>query len=137
MVKKVRYNGGTESYKYSTKPDKLVVGKEYEVISIAQSAFQTNYTLRGVKGEFNSVWFDEITTSKVENSKRVVNLAVSEDIPKLGESYHCAKIEFVDGKPKLLRCLTSPVKKVEEVGVNTYYVRTNNSVYIVKVNVVQ
>lgn len=137
MTKKVRYNGGTESYTYSTNPKCLVVGKEYEVVSETVLNFQTNYTLRGVEGEFNSVWFDEVITSETKKSNKVINLAISEVLPNVGEGYHCAKIDFIDGKPKLLRCLTSPVKEFEEIGVNTYLVKTNNSIYVVKVNIVQ
>ena len=63
MAKKVRYNGGTQSYYGCSDPSKLVVGKEYEVVRSRVRSWQTDYTLKGVDGEFNSVWFDEVTVS--------------------------------------------------------------------------
>ena len=62
MAKKVRYNGGTQSYLGCSEPTVLVVGKEYEVISSTDRGWQTNYTLNGIKGNFNSVWFDEVSS---------------------------------------------------------------------------
>ena len=53
MAKKVRYNGGTESYYGCSDPTNLVVGKEYEVILSKDRGWQTDYTLKGVDGEFN------------------------------------------------------------------------------------
>jgi len=66
MAKKiVRYNGGTESYYSCSDPTDLVIGKEYEVISAKDRGWQTDYTLKGVTGEFNSVWFDEIKSGDI------------------------------------------------------------------------
>lgn len=56
----VRYNGETRSYYGCSSPKDLVVGQKYEVLSEDVKDWQTNYTLKGVKGYFNSVWFDEV-----------------------------------------------------------------------------
>lgn len=60
MAKKVIYNGGTQSYKGCSDPSLLKKGKKYLVISERDLGFQTNYILNGIKGEYNSVWFDEV-----------------------------------------------------------------------------
>ena len=59
MVQKVRYNGGTQRMYECSDPTDLIVGKEYEVIQKKESDWHTEYILRGVKGEFNSVWFQK------------------------------------------------------------------------------
>ena len=61
MVKKVRYNGGTESYYNCSNPSVLVVGRVYTVVKEDVYAWQTDYTLEGFFGKFNSVWFDDVT----------------------------------------------------------------------------
>ena len=127
MAKKVRYNGGTASYYGCTNPTNLVVGEEYEVIISKDLGWQTNYTLKGVVGEFNSVWFDEVASD--EN----VYMAISHEIPEIGKRYSCYKIEFINGRPKLIGWSTSTVKGINYLGNNIYQVTTNNSVYIVNV----
>ena len=52
MAKMVRYNGGIFSYLDCTNPSVLSVGKVYEVISERDRGWQTDYTLKGVKGAF-------------------------------------------------------------------------------------
>ena len=59
-IKKVQYNGGTLSYYGCSDPEVLVIGKTYTVIAIEDRGWQTDYTLKEVKGAFNSVWFDEV-----------------------------------------------------------------------------
>ena len=71
MAKKVRYNGGTQSYYDCSDPTNLVVGKEYEVVLSRDRGWQTDYTLKGVDGEFNSVWFDEVSS---DDSVYIVNV---------------------------------------------------------------
>ena len=41
MAKKVRYNGGTQSYYGCSDPTNLVVGKEYEVVLSRDRGWQT------------------------------------------------------------------------------------------------
>lgn len=132
MTKKVRYNGGTESQVFSSNPKCLVVGKEYEVVEEKDRIYQINYVLRGIGGEFYSEWFENV--DEETQAKPTVNIAVSKEVPKEGEKYYCSKIEFIEGKPKLVKCITSQVQMVEEVGVNAYYVRTHSNVYIVKID---
>ena len=61
MVKKVSYNGGTESYYNCSNPSVLVVGQVYTVIKEDVYAWQTDYTLEGFYGKFNASWFDDVT----------------------------------------------------------------------------
>ena len=127
MTKKVRYNGGKESYYNCSEPTNLVVGKEYEVVASRDRGWQTDYKLNGVVGEFNSLWFDEVSSD--EN----VYMAIAHEVPMIGKSYSCYKIEFVDGQPKLIGRSTSTVKGINYMGNNIYQVTTRNSVYIVNV----
>ena len=126
MAKIVRYNGGTESYCGCSKPTELVIGKEYEVVAENVRKCQTDYTLKGVKGYFNSVWFDEIELSRVF-------MALALTTPVVGKRCECAKIEVVNGKPKLIGWNTSTVREVSDMGNNIYRVVTCNSTYIVQV----
>lgn len=126
MAKIVRYNGGTESYYPCSDPATLVRGKPYEVMSVDVRDWQTNYTLRGVEGSFNSCWFDDVT------SKRTF-IAISRTIPTVGSCCICSKLEFIDEKAYFLGWRTSHVKEVIELGNNIYHVKTCNSVYIIQV----
>lgn len=128
MAKIVRYNGGTMSYYGCSEPTELIVGKEYEVISANDRGWQTDYTLKGVKGYFNSVWFDNVN-SATENTF----MALARTVPIVGERYECSKLEFVNGQPKLIGWSTSVVKKISDMGNNIYRVTTCNSTYIVQV----
>ncbi len=65
MAKTVRYNGGKLSFYGCTDPKKLRKGKKYKVIAEDVMDWQTDYTLKGVKGEFNSCWFDEVQTVSI------------------------------------------------------------------------
>ena len=123
MAKKVRYNGGTESYYGCSEPTDLVVGKEYEVVSSKDRGWQTDYTLNGVEGEFNSAWFDEVQ----------VYMAIAREAPVIGKRYFCYKMEFGNGQPKCSAKTTSTVKEINYMGNNIYQVITRNSVYIVNV----
>ena len=127
MAKKVRYNGGTQSYYGCSDPTNLVVGKEYEVVLSRDRGWQTDYTLKGVDGEFNSVWFDEVS------SDDKVYMAIAHEAPVIGEKYSCYKMEFINGQPKLIAWSTSTVKGINYMGNNIYQVTTRNSVYIVNV----
>lgn len=128
MVNKVRYNGGTQSYYSCSDPNNLVVGKEYEVVFTRDCGWQTNYILKGVDGEFNSVWFDD------ESSDDKVYIAIAHEVPVIGKKYTCYKLEFINGQPKLIACSTSAVRGIDYIGNNIYQVTTQNSVYIVNVN---
>ena len=128
MAKKVRYNGGTQSYYGSySDPTNLVVGKEYEVILSRVHDWHTDYILKGVDGNFNSAWFDEVS------SDDKVYMAIAHEVPAIGERYSCYKMEFINGQPKLVSWSTSTVKEIDYMGNNIYQVTTRNSVYIVNV----
>ena len=92
-----------------------------------ERGWQTDYTLKGVDGEFNSVWFDEVS------SDDKVYMAISQEVPAIGERYSCYKIESNNGQPKLVSRSTSTVKEISYLGNNIYQVTTRNSVYIVNV----
>ncbi len=127
MTKKVRYNGGTESYYGCSAPTKLTLGKEYEVILSRDRGWQTDYTLKGIDGEYCSAWFEEIS------SDGKVYMAIAHRVPEIGERYSIARIEFVNGQPKLYNLSTSPIIEINYMGNNIYQVTTRNSVYIVTV----
>lgn len=126
MAKIVRYNGGTESYYGCSSPSSLIVGKEYEVVSENKRAWQTDYTLNGVQGKFNSCWFDKV------NSKQTY-FAISCTVPTVGERYSCYRLQFVGGNPIREDFYTDTVKSVIDLDDNIYKVVTYNSNYIVKV----
>ncbi len=126
MAKKVRYNGGTQSYYNCSNPTKLVVGKVYEVVfSIDYDRDTTTYILKDVDGEFNSVWFDEVSSD--DN----IYMAIAHEIPVINERYSCYKMELVNGQLNLIGRYTSTVKEINYMGNNIYKVITKNSVYIV------
>lgn len=127
MAKKVIYNGGTESYYDCSDPSNLIVGQEYEVLSSRDRSWQTDYTLKGIDGNFNSVWFDEVSTDDK------VYMAIAHELPQIGKHYHCYKIDFINGKPQLIGRNTSLVKEVNHLGNNIYQVTTVSSLYIVNI----
>lgn len=127
MAKKVRYNGDTRSYYDCSSPTVLIVGKEYEVILSRDRGLQTDYRLKGIDGEFNSVWFDEVS------SEDKIYMAIAHEVPQIGKRYSCYKIEFINGQPKFIRWSTSTVKAISYIGNNIYQVTTCYSVYIVNV----
>ena len=129
MGKMVRYNGDTLSYYGTSDVKQLQVGKVYEVISIEVKDWQTNYYLHGVKGCFNSVWFET-----VEENKPDVYMAVSIERPNVGKSYHCSKMVWTDDGLEYWKVTTSPVEEVEYIGNRVYKVKTLNSIYMVLVD---
>ena len=135
MSKVVRYNGGKDSYGGSfTNPTMLVTGKEYELLYSKQHAWSTEYILKGVQGTFNSCWFDEVGQPA---DYPPTFLAVSHNFPTIGERLECYKAEYDarhGGTPNFVSWSTSKVTDIRELGTNTYYVKTLNSVYIVSVN---
>ena len=126
MAKIVRYNGGTLSYYPCSKPFNLVKGKQYEVVSEDVRDRQTNYTLKGVNGKFNSCWFDEI-------QKNSIFLAIAHHKPTISSRCECCKIEVERGRPVLIPWSTSPVREISDMGNNIYRVVTQNNTYIIQV----
>lgn len=127
-MKKVVYNGGTESCYGCTEPTALVVGQQYEVTSEEVRSWQTNYTLKGIEGSFNSAWFDD------EPEEKKFFIAVAKTIPAVGKPYTCHKVEFVDSEPRLISCRTTNVVAVTCLGETHLQVETKNSIYFVNVD---
>lgn len=122
MEKIVCYNGKTKSFFDCTEPKELIRGRIYEVVNIVDYGFRYKYVLRGIKGSFDSNWFDEPKTF----------IATSYNIPKVGVSYECLILDFSKGEINLKPYRTSVVQSFSNVG-NLYKVVTSHSVYIVQV----
>lgn len=75
-------------------------GIEFWVVLSRDRGWQTDYTLKGVDSEFNSVWFDEVS------SDDKVYMAIAHEVPVIGEKYSCYKMELIIGKSFLLHKLT-------------------------------
>ena len=120
--KMVVYNGGTESYLGCSDPELLTIGQNYEVLAEDDRGFQTNYTLKGVSGQFNSVWFTEV---------KPTFLALCKKIPTKGETLK-SFIRLEDGQWQLISH-SSTILDVKPIGINVYQVQTRNTIYIVQV----
>lgn len=129
MAKYVCYNGGTESYYKCSSPENLIKGVTYEVIEVKDLGYQTNYTLKGVKGEFNALWFDEF--HRLVDDK--VYIAVGSDFPVVGKRLFCMRVQLEHDEVELEGVHTSPVTKFEHLGNNIFLVCSFNSTYIVSV----
>lgn len=115
------YNGGKDSFYYSDDPKVLTNGTLYDVIAEKDLGFQTNYTLNGIEGEFNSVWFSE----------PISYFAYTDTVPVEGEALK-SFIRFEGIHPKSM-ITTSTIRYVEAVSNDIYKVYTQNTLYIVKV----
>ena len=104
----------------------LELKQELEIFS-RDCGWQTDYILKDVDGEFNSVWFDEVS------SDDKVYMAIAHEVPVIGERYFCYKIEFINGQPNFIDWYTSTVEGINYMGNNICQVTTRNSVYIVNV----
>ena len=123
MAKYVKYNGGKDSYYGCSDPKVLSTNLIYEVINEEDKGWQTNYTLKGVDGYFNSVWFSEVP----------VYLAVSKEKPELLKPFKCCKICADDKNISYMKITTSSVKKMIKISSAVYQIFTSNSSYIVQV----
>lgn len=128
MKKFVRYNGGTQSYYSCSDPKNLVIGKEYEVTSINVRNWQTDYTLKGINGNFNSVWFDDIL------SEKETVMAFSSTVPKIGEKI---AYQFVHPNQNetffLINENTEKIEKVKHIINNIYLANDSKKIYIFQV----
>ena len=121
----VVYNGSTGSQGCSD-PNNLEIGKEYEVLFSVDDGIQVSYALKGVVGLYNSAWFDHHAFSEK------LYMAISEELPVVGESMHCFKLEFKNGL-ETIAWKTSMVKEFTYMGNDIYNVITRNSIYLVKI----
>lgn len=122
-TKLVKYNGETATYKYCSSPQLLREGEFYEVVSKDVGECQTNYTLKGVDGYFNSVWFDNVK----------IGLVIATKPPKVCERFLCYE-QLPDGnKYSRATIFTSRVRKIEQLTGKSYKIYTLNSCYIVHV----
>ena len=129
-VTKVRYNGGTESYRPSSDYKKLVLGQIYDVVAEEDLGFQTNYTLKGVSGRFNSCWFDIVEYS----DQKETLLAIANNMPKVGERCSCYKLNAGPDHIAIRGYKTGKIESVETfAGDNVYIAKDNEHVYIVQV----
>ena len=124
-MKQVIYNGGTESFYPCSKPTELEVGHVYEVVSEIIGDFHSEYKLKGIKGVFNSCWFNEMSDFPA------TYFAISHSLPVVGQRYNCYKLDL--NTSSMVGWLTSTVQSVTAIGRNTYKVLTRNSIYLVKV----
>ena len=122
-TKLVKYNGETATYKYCSSPKLLKKGEFYEVVSEEVCDCQTNYSLKGINGCFNSVWFNDVKVAFVIATKP----------PKLDERFLCYEMLPVDNKYSRTTVLTSRVRKIEQISNKGYKIYTLNSCYIVYV----
>ena len=127
MKKQVIYNGRTKRQSGCTNPSVLKKGKIYEVIGENVKLFRTYYTLKGVEGQFNSVWFEEIPNYPE------TFLAIGITVPSPGESCFLYALEEIDEIAKFGYRNTSTVQSVEPIGNKTFRVVTENSIYILQI----
>ncbi len=126
LMMKVRYNGDTYHYKPCDEPKALKKGKRYKVIGFVKGEFQTNLILKGIKGEFNSLWFDEWSGSR-PLSKPVYHCSAPR-LPKVGEQL----VAF--DSTRGIDVLSSTVKSIKKKHwfSRTWRVETRNTIYLVK-----
>lgn len=120
-MKKVIYNGGCLSYHNNCElPNLLQIGHVYTVVKEAISEFHTEYTLKEVPGEFNSVWFDPILPTFI---------ATANSVPVEGQQFTCNRYE----NGRFVHVHATTAQNVQTLGINAYKVRTKNSIYVVQV----
>ena len=126
MTRKIGiYNGGTESYKFSDKPDDLIVGGIYTIVKQHKTDYQTNYELAEFPGkEFNSCWFNEPTCY----------IAVAYTHPKIGEKFYCNRYDMEHKSYGFHSVTTSKVTDITKLGNNIYLVKTKNSMYFCEIH---
>lgn len=125
MTKRVRYNGNMDIYSLGSPSTNLVIGQEYEVEEKKVSSFHTTYVLKGVEGEFNSVFF-----SDVDDKKHY--LALADNIPEEDQSMECYTVIIENNEADLVYTRTSTVVEVTKLE-GVYLVTTLNSIYHVLV----
>ena len=110
----VKYNGSTATYHSCSSPKLLIEGEFYEVLTENVGECQTNYTLKGVDGYFNSVWFDKVK----------VGFVIATKAPKIGERFLCYEQLPAGNKYSRATVITSRVRKVEQLTSKGYKIYT-------------
>ena len=130
----VVYNGGSDSYYGCTDPTDLVIGKAYKVIDIEVRPWQTNFTLEGEVGYFNSVWFDLKESARIgKHAAAPVYMALAVTMPVVGQRARVSRILMEGGYISTVPITTSEVKAIEPVAQDIFRVTTRNSIYMVQV----
>lgn len=123
-IKLVRYNGKCENTYGSSPPNRLVLGKVYQVVRQYKFGRNIEYELDGINGQFNSNWFDVINN---------VTLAVSNFVPSASSSFVCFAISLKDKQP-LFEEIKIWIEEVHLFEVNTYRIKDKQgNYYIVQV----
>lgn len=119
MSKKVIYNGGVQSFYPCTDPTKVLeIGKGYEVEKEIEENSQVLYKLKGIEGEFNSIWFQEA---------KPIKIGTAEELPVIGNRMQT--ILFGEGFVK-----TSPIINVKHCHANVWTVETEKTLYILTIS---
>lgn len=127
--KVVTYNGGTDAIFACSCPNNLVCGKRYLVTSETIMDFQTNVHLRGVVGEFNSVWFDEVKVEK----KKWLAIATLYNKPEFFIGKRISLKRLCEDMEALETVNTSTILSIRKIYEDVYLIETENSVYVTKV----
>lgn len=122
MTKLVRYNGQKENWlSCEGFPENLVVNQLYEVVYERDLGAQTNYVLKGLRGDYNSCWFDDLPAY----------IATSKNKPVKGKIMtHFNR--FIDGRWQTVE-KSSNIVSIETLGKDLYQVYTKNTCYILQV----
>lgn len=128
MGKNVRYVGSRMKYAGANPDGVLERDKLYEVKDENVKNGQRYYTLKGVEGEFHDIYFRE----KTEKLKMAF-LAVSSNVPAVGRRCKCSRLEHIDGRFKLVGCVTGIISEVLVLDKDMYYVKTGSDDYVVQV----
>ena len=123
MKKIVAYNGKTESFFPCGDPTMLSTEKVYEVTSQTDLGSQTNYTLKGVDGEYNSSWFEDVPPMKI---------ATAISPPVVGERCSCLIINWLGTRPSFYPH-SFQVESVVQLSTKMYLAKTKKGkVYYVE-----
>lgn len=70
--------------------------------------------------------------------KKIVYFAIGRSIPKVGEQYVCARIEYLLNALILRWVATRPIEEIRQIptrfGQERYFLLTQDAVYLVEVN---
>lgn len=124
MERIVTYNGKTETLFPCGDPSVLSTQKIYEVTSATDLGGQTNYTLKGIRGEFNSAWFEDVPAMRI---------ATAISPPVVGERYNCSVVNWMGLHPSFyphtfkvesVMQLSTKMYLVKDKKRNIYYIET-------------